>query len=278
MEHPRLHAGEVVLNDPATTINLYDPQFTYFNSPIGAHLALSGEAQRAEKLINFKTWIITVYRGEESRGGESLKNLYRAIRKTTLPDHFMDTSGAFWVKNFGNTVLDFPNTTAVILGRLFKPRWLVKKLMFANLIEPVPNRDSRVVLTEEKDRIGLSRIRLDWRLTRLDKYSIRRAHEIIHEAVEQSGVGRVEDRLSGDADLDWPGDLGWGWHHMGTTRMHDDPKQGVVDKNCKVHGIANLYIGGSSVFPTGGNDLPTLTIVALALRLADHIKSALQNA
>jgi choline dehydrogenase-like flavoprotein len=275
MEHPRLHAGEIKLNSPATTTNLYDPQFTYFNSPVGAHLALSEQAQRTEKLVNFKTWIVTVSRGEESRGGESLKNLYRAIRKTTLPDHFMDTSLGFWVRNFANITLDFPNTTAVILGRLLKARWLVKKYMFANLIEPVPNPDSRVVLTRHKDRVGLNRVQLDWRLTRLDKYSIRRAHQIIRDAVERSRIGTVESPLSSETDSSWPDDIAWGWHHMGTTRMHDDPRQGVVDRNCKVHGIANLYVGGSSVFPTGGNDLPTLTIVALALRLADHVKTAL---
>jgi len=277
MEHPRVHKGKIVLDNPTLTTNLYDPQYTYFNSPIGAHLALSEEAQRAEQVINFKTWIITVYKGEESRGGESLKNLYRAIRKTTLPDHFMDTSGSFWVRNFSNLALDFPNTTAVILGRLFKPNWLIDKFMFANLIEPVPNPDSRVTLTREKDRTGLNRISLDWRLTRLDKYSIKRSHEIIDEAVRKAGIGRVEDKLD-DTDDSWPEDLQWGWHHMGTTRMHDDPKQGVVNRDCKVHGLANLFVGGSSVFPTGGNDLPTLTIVALALRLADHIKGNLERA
>jgi choline dehydrogenase-like flavoprotein len=63
-----------------------------------------------------------------------------------------------------------------------------------------------------------------------------------------------------------------GWHQMGTTRMHRSPKQGVVNENCQVHGISNLFIAGSSVFPTSGNAGPTLTIVALAIRLADHVK------
>ncbi|MGH7999336.1 MAG: GMC family oxidoreductase, partial [Brasilonema sp.] len=62
-------------------------------------------------------------------------------------------------------------------------------------------------------------------------------------------------------------------HHMGTTRMHDDPKQGVVDANCQLHGVSNFFIAGSSVFPTGGYANPTLTIVALAIRLADHVKA-----
>jgi choline dehydrogenase-like flavoprotein len=62
---------------------------------------------------------------------------------------------------------------------------------------------------------------------------------------------------------------------MGTTRMHDDPKQGVVDRNCRVHGIDNLFVAGSSVFPTGGAANPTLTLLALTLRLADHLRPRL---
>lgn len=277
MEHPRVHAGEIVLNDPHMSTNLYDPQYTYFDSPIGAHLALTPETLRSEKLVNFKTWIITVYHGEEAPGGVSLKNLYRAIRKTTLPDQFIDTSASFWARNVANVVWDFPHTTAVICGRLFKPRWLVKKLMFANFCEPSPNRDSRVTLSTQKDSLGLNRVRLDWRLNPLDKYSIGRAHEIIDEAVQRTGLGRVENKLPIEDNNVWPDDLSWGWHHMGTTRMHDDPRQGVVDRNCQVHGIENLYVAGSSVFPTGGNDLPTMTIVALALRLADHLKETLHD-
>jgi choline dehydrogenase-like flavoprotein len=66
-----------------------------------------------------------------------------------------------------------------------------------------------------------------------------------------------------------------GAHHMGTTRMHPDPSRGVVDEDCRVHGTSNLFVGGSSVFPTAGWAPPTLTIVALALRLADHLKATL---
>ncbi len=75
---------------------------------------------------------------------------------------------------------------------------------------------------------------------------------------------------------DWPSAMHGSSHHMGTTRMHADPKRGVVDQTSKVHGIANLFIAGSSVFPTVGHANPTLTIVALALRVADHIKGVMQ--
>jgi choline dehydrogenase-like flavoprotein len=65
-----------------------------------------------------------------------------------------------------------------------------------------------------------------------------------------------------------------GGHHMGTTRMGADPKTSVVDKDCRTHQVTNLYIAGSSVFPTAGDSNPTLTIVALAHRLADTLKKA----
>ncbi|MBV9061553.1 MAG: GMC family oxidoreductase, partial [Alphaproteobacteria bacterium] len=70
----------------------------------------------------------------------------------------------------------------------------------------------------------------------------------------------------------WLSAMDWGNHHMGTTRMHEDPKRGVVDANAQVHGLANLFVAGSSVFPTYGASNPTLNLIALTLRLADHLK------
>ena len=91
----------------------------------------------------------------------------------------------------------------------------------------------------------------------------------------RAGLGRVQlmDWLLDGDDSAWPKHLSGGWHHMGTTRMNEDPKQGVVDANCKVHGIANLSVAGGAVFPTGGAVNPTLTLVAMALRLSDHLKN-----
>ena len=86
----------------------------------------------------------------------------------------------------------------------------------------------------------------------------------------------IEDHTTDDGG--WPRSMTGGKHHMGTTRMHVDPRQGVVDAACRVHGCANLYIAGSSVFPTSGFANPTLTIVALAVRLADELKRKLRGA
>jgi choline dehydrogenase-like flavoprotein len=104
---------------------------------------------------------------------------------------------------------------------------------------------------------------------------MRTFYEVLGREAGKQGVGRVQilDWLRDD-DVTWPGFLSGGWHHMGTTRMHQDPTQGVVDANCRVHGLGNLYVAGASVYPTSGSANPTLTLVALTLRLADHLKAA----
>jgi choline dehydrogenase-like flavoprotein len=138
--------------------------------------------------------------------------------------------------------------------------------------EQAPNPDSRVRLTAERDALGLRRIQLDWRLNTIDRDTILGLVQLIGEEVGRIGVGRVlmADWLLDNGDA-WPDDHLGGNHHIGTTRMADVPSKGVVDADCRVFGIDNLFIGGSSVFPTSGAANPTLTIVALALRLADHI-------
>ena len=142
--------------------------------------------------------------------------------------------------------------------------------------EQAPNPDSRVSLVEERDALGLPRIALDWRLTELDKRSLQAGHQAVALELGRTGLGRlqIEDWLTADVTT-WTPTLTGGHHHIGTTRMSEDPARGVVDGDCRVHGIANLYVAGSSVFPTSGSANPTLTVVALALRLAAHLEQRL---
>ena len=142
--------------------------------------------------------------------------------------------------------------------------------------EQAPNPDSRVTLSTEKDALGMPRAKLNWQLTELDKRSMRTYYKLLGQECGRSDLGRVQLRewLLSD-DKTWPPNLSGGWHHMGTTRMHTDPTQGVVDPDCRVHGLANLYIAGAAVYPTAGAANPTLTLVALSLRLSDHLKTKL---
>ncbi|MBB5222183.1 choline dehydrogenase-like flavoprotein [Amaricoccus macauensis] len=141
--------------------------------------------------------------------------------------------------------------------------------------EQQQNPESRVMLGDERDAFGLRRVRLDWRLTDLDIHTMRTAAKSFaaHLAEQQIGRARIRPWLLQDPPEFplFPDEEVGGKHHMCTTRMSDDPKTGVVDADCKVHDLANLFIGGSSVFATTGHANPTYTITQLALRLGDHL-------
>lgn len=160
-----------------------------------------------------------------------------------------------------------------------------KRLNFrAGLIgqsETAPNPDSRVTLSQDRDELGLRRVALDWQLSEIDmrtqsalatafgteiarlEFARLRIDDWVTKGDWTTALGRGDEPLSGTA------------HHIGTTRMADNAKTGVVNSDCAVHGVANLYIAGSSVFPTAGFANPTLTIVALAIRIADQLKKQL---
>ncbi len=157
---------------------------------------------------------------------------------------------------------------------LSKPALLVRALNVHMTGEPLPNPDSRIRLGDERDALGMRRVVVDWRLTAQDKQKALELQRLLGTEVGRTGLGRLRIAMKDD-DATWPDDTYGDEHHMGTTRMHVDPAQGVVDAQCRVHGMENLFVASSSVFPTAGVANPTLTIVALALRLADHLKRQL---
>ncbi|MDH4091589.1 MAG: GMC family oxidoreductase [Cyclobacteriaceae bacterium] len=150
---------------------------------------------------------------------------------------------------------------------------------FQTRIEQAPNPDSRITIGTEVDALGVPRANLHWQLTELDKRSIRKVNQIIGQQVGISGIGRVKlkEFLRDENDNAWPTGTNGGWHHMGTTRMSDDPKKGVVTANCEVHGIDNLYVAGAGCYATSGAPNPTLTLVALSLRLSDYVKDKISR-
>jgi choline dehydrogenase-like flavoprotein len=130
--------------------------------------------------------------------------------------------------------------------------------------EQPPAADSRVTLSSDVDRLGMQRLRLDWRIGGAVVDSMRRMHALLALHFAATGSGTVESPTGEVSFTDAS-------HHMGTTRMGSEPRTSVVDSDCRVHGIANLYVAGSSVFPAAGYANPTITIVALAIRLAGHL-------
>jgi choline dehydrogenase-like flavoprotein len=141
--------------------------------------------------------------------------------------------------------------------------------------EAALDRDSRVTLAEETDRFGLRRARLDWRLSPVDEEIFRTTTLAFGGWLAERNLGRLRihaywTRPDAFAAAGRDESLS-SYHHMCTTRMSDDPRSGVVDRHCRVHGMANLYVGGSSVFASPGFVNPTYTIVQLALRLGDRM-------
>ena len=144
--------------------------------------------------------------------------------------------------------------------------------MLLVMTEQCPIAESRVELLGERDELGVPKVRLNWLLGEQTARSIRVSAELLARALGAELRGRAHLSVSETAPWNdaYPAD-----HHMGTTRMSEDPHEGVVDPHCRVHGIENLFVAGSSVFPTGGASTPTLTIVALAIRLADRLLEVL---
>jgi choline dehydrogenase-like flavoprotein len=137
-------------------------------------------------------------------------------------------------------------------------------------MELAPDPDRRLTLTDKRDALGMPRLKLDNRVSDMDFTRYRETLAELGRQLLESRTGMINLRHKTRAE--WLSVMDWGNHHMGTTRMHRDPKQGVVDANSQVHGIANLHIAGTSVFPTYGASNPTMNMLALVLRLADRMK------
>jgi len=250
MEHPHVPSANLVLTEP--------PSAGYRRSQDAGEpfylLSLSPRQQRRQHLLNYSA---ALRRKIGSDFDRSLPNwMYKIPNVRGLENR---------VKYYFSSESDDAADDDVELG-------------LSTRIEQRPNPKSRVSLSSQTDELGQRRIELNWDLTEDEKRTIQIANETIGKELGRLGIGRLQMRnwLRTDSDT-WPDDLHGGHHHMGTTRMSESPRRGVVDANCKVHGIENLHVAGSSVFPTSGAANPTLTIVALALRLSDHLKEELKS-
>jgi choline dehydrogenase-like flavoprotein len=271
MEHPHLWSGIYIPSDPSifTSTGLYKVH-TVNNVPVMGKLTLNEEVLCRERLLNYCVSIHPKirpnprYHKTASKGVNSLRKLRSTVRNGNVPRD--------WGKLLGHVINDSGGVALNAYRKVMRRFHKIPVFLLNHMAEQAPNPSSRVTLGQERDALGQNRVQLDWHLSPIDIKSMIRAQGIIDEELRHAGLGRLRIELEDETP---PGDLHGGWHHMGTTRMHVDPQKGVVDENCKVHGISNLFIAGSSVFPTGGYANPVLTIVALAIRLADHIKQVM---
>jgi choline dehydrogenase-like flavoprotein len=257
-------------------------------------VCLTPEAQRSNRLLNFSAVLYMPLPDDAAHGDGLLSSfalakdlLYRTRSGFKSRRHGMrrelSPSRAAHVMNVVRNPWDLPRFAADWTRR----RWLASRKLPSFLVKPAsgeyrllfsaeqsPSAQNRVELADQWDAFGVRRLRVAWGVKEEDHESIVDNLEVVARNLRRLGVGTLDAPKTTDELREQMGGgfLG-GTHAMGTTRMSASPHNGVVDPQCRVHGVANLYIASSSVFPTGGFAAPTLTIVALSIRIADAISA-----
>ena len=270
MEHPHGRLGEVASGEAFALWSAFKKRFPRDSVPLMPVLRPSPALQAQEGILNTA---LTFKLQRDPEAGVALnKRAYMTLKHELSPTR---TNRMLW--HSYNRVRRFfqrHRTPFVALAN----RTGRRKVYAMIRAEQAPNPDSRVLLSDSRDALGMPRADLHWQTSEQDKHTLRVLAKALDSALVQAGIGgfRPSAWLE-DADLAWPVDptvgnhpIG-GYHHMGTTRMSDNPATGVVDKNCQVYGYSNLFVAGSSVFSTAGWANPTLTIIALANRLSNYL-------
>ena len=259
--------------------NGHDLVGRYFMDHTGFPLAKICVSDRDHTLLEHRPLGGRVFRlNEETQRRHQLHNcgmLFDLVPEIEDTRHFLLQDGA-WERLAPYLEASGTQPKSSLLGRLAKHAAGEDKLFYRRFNlqpEQLPTPNSRVMLGSEEDPFGHRRVHLSWSLPSEMYRTARLTAELFAEDLGRRGLGRVAvDVEALEGAIYQPG-----FHHMGGTRMHTDPRQGVVDSDSRVHGVANLYIAGSSVFPTSGYANPTFTLVALALRLADHLATQLER-
>lgn len=267
MAHPSIE-GAIFRPSRALDTRFYRA-FAMGDARMSGHLAVGTRALEINELLNVKFALIPSSRYHLSDGIASYHALRRGIEDGDLPENLWD--------HIGNIASDLDMVTEAvsrrILGiKIFDSAEQVDGFAIDAMMEQRPNPDSRVTLSDDRDELGVRRVKLDWRFTDYDRDNVLKCYRLLATEIGRLGIGRLWIKEGDRFDRQFEELMGFGHHHMGTTRIHPDARYGVVDADLKLHGISNFFVVGSSVFPTGGHIPPTLTIVALAIRLADHLK------
>jgi choline dehydrogenase-like flavoprotein len=272
MDHPRAVFGRVRLSRPLKLPGLLGVPLVDGMAQVG--IQLSPQVQQRERLLNTYLTLERQWSDQTARAYQSFVHTAKIVLRKGYAGMRFSLSRAELAR--------IPELIYLLAPRELMPHPFYRiarqlkdrvssgavDLVLVNYCEQAPNPQSRVYLGTAADRFGMPRLVLNWVIGRHETETLMRLHEILDDHLRQSGLGRV-DHPDGE-DLRYTDAS----HHLGTTRMSADPRDGVVDADCRVHGVANLFIASGGVFPTAGHANPTLTIVALAARLGAHLKAA----
>ena len=278
MDHPRVTSGTVIFEKPWTRHMLYDHKFHYqngrisaFGTNVAAQFCTTPKFQQENGLLNSQVWFASKFPGDNTPASEAIIRFKHRLERK-------EKQGYTIAGDLLKLALNPLDSLGFIACRFFQPTWLIKQVKMQAIVEPVPDPASRVTLTQEKDALGMPRVSVEWKLDELVKRTFDQSFALVANELNRIGVATVtlDPQIEGQP---WPSSFEreGTWHHMGTTRMHNSPQLGVVDQNCRVHGMKNLFIAGCSIFPTAGANFPTITLIALALRLADHLCNEMQS-
>ena len=263
MDHPRGAVGRFRLEDHAalqTSFAAYRLRRGGRTYVVAPGLALSGAAQHGNQLANCSAWV-----AGDPCADDPFVALAALVQGQGRP---LDQLRKVWEGRRSFT----GGIRSVVVDRRSPPR-RVADLELQCMIEQVPDPHSRVTLSREKDRYGVPLSQIDWRLGEIEWRTVKYMTEFVAKEFARTGlpVPDFDDAVLEGRSLHLP-DVA---HPTGTTRMSLSASEGVVDPSCQVHGVHGLYVAGSSLFPTSGHANPTQMILALAIRLADHLTEKL---
>lgn len=272
MDHPHVFVGQAS-QLPAgwqqSSLKVLDYTHPLNGLGLVTALGLSPETHAREQLLNANAFLVSRPRYKTlasygTRLAEDLRHAEEALGHRAPPPGLARAA----------TALAHPRgLLRLLLDRLAARE---KVIALGVSLETAPNPESRVSLSARRDFLGLPRLHVNWQTTRQDVDSFERFRALLLAGLGRAGVSFEEQQHALDG-FGWPVSTTGSKHHLGTTRMSANPRRGVVDENCRVHGVDNLYVAGGSVFPTSGMANPTLTILALALRLVAHISGRLRR-
>ena len=277
MEHPNGRIARVNTERPFEMWAAMQKRFMPSGPPLAPVLRLGESTQRATKSLN--SAVTFKLQRDPSRGVPLVGKIYPLVKHAMHPNRTgLAMNHAYralrgWIHRDVRGPIEHLRTRLGLKGLYLMMRG-----------EQSPNPDSRVRLSTTSDALGNQQADLDWQLSPADKRTARVFNQTFDRELKRLGLGELEpsDWIN-SSEPQWPVDptvgnhpIG-GYHHMGTTRMSTAPANGVVNADCRVHGYQNLFVAGSSVFSTSGWANPTLTIVALSFRLADHLDGRLRD-
>ena len=268
MEHPVCVAATVVPRHPGDPrlgfLNVFsDPSPKFQGTRFNALLKTKAAFQEKHRILNSALFLVD-HDSEFSEGLMAAVRLRQALQERQLPDDL--------VRDVLKVMGDLPNVAQVAYGRYVKFGNARRRLGLKLQAETVPNPDSRVTLSHKRDAFGQPLAKLDWKMVELDRRTLDVLMDVVRQEFDRLDLADIQlDQWMRDSPDTFPDDMRGGVHHTGTTRMSAHPADGVVDTDCRMHTVDNLYVAGSSVFPTNSWANPTWLISCLAIRLADHL-------